>query len=75
MAAQVMRNQKILSIGSHGLTQTYDTTITYDIPDPVVDRNGDTRDLILANKSLIAYEAYARMLAEHPGFSYQLAIL
>ena len=69
MAAQVMRNQKILSIGSHGLTQTYDTTITYDIPDPVVDRNGDARDLILANKSLIAYEAYARMLAEHPGFS------
>ena len=68
MAAQVMRNQKILVIGSHGLSQTYDTTITYEEPDPVVDRNGDARNLIIANKNLIAYEAYDLMLAQNPGF-------
>ena len=69
MAAQVMRNQKVLVIGSHGLSQTYDTTITYEEPDPVVDRNGDARNLIVANKNLIANEAYARMLAQNPGFA------
>ena len=69
MSAQAMRNQKILAIGSHGQTQTYDTTITYDIPDPVVDRNGDARNLIIANKALIAAEAYERMMAiENPGY-------
>jgi hypothetical protein len=68
MAAQAMRNQKVLSIGSHGLTQTYDTTITYDLPDPVIDRNGDARNLIIANKALIAAEAYERMMAENPGY-------
>jgi hypothetical protein len=68
MAAQVMRNQKILAIGSHGETQTFDTTITYDIPDPVIDRNGDARNLIISNKNIIANEAYERMLAENPGF-------
>ena len=68
MAAQVMRNQKILSMGSHGLSQTFDSTITYDLPDPVIDRNGDARNLIVANKTLIANEAYARMLAQNAGF-------
>ena len=38
------------AIGSHGQTQTYDTTITYDIPDPVVDRNGDARNQSLLIK-------------------------
>ena len=68
MAAQVMRNQKVLSVGSHGLTQTYDTSITYNTPDPVIDRNGDARNLILSNKAVIAAEAYERMIAENPGF-------
>ena len=68
MAAQVMRNQKVLSVGSHGLTQTYDTSITYNTPDPVIDRNGDARNLIISNKALIAAEAYERMIAENPGF-------
>ena len=68
MSAQVMRNQRILSIGSHGLTQTFDTTVTYEEPDPSVDRFGDARNLIVANKNIIAYEAYDRMLAENPGF-------
>ena len=53
----------------HGYTQTFDNSITYDLPDPLVDRNGDARDLIVANKSFIANEAYARMLAENPGFT------
>ena len=68
MAAQVMRNQKILVVGSHGLSQTYDVSITYEEPDPVVDRNGDARNLIIANKNLIAHEAYSRMLAQNSGF-------
>ena len=68
MIAQVVRNQKVLSVGTHGLTQTYDTTITYDTPDPVIDRNGDARNLIIGNKALIAREAYSRMLAQNPGF-------
>ena len=68
MSAQAMRNQKILSVGSHGLTQTFDTTVTYEEPDPAVDRFGDARNLIVANKNIIAYEAYDRMLAENPGF-------
>ena len=69
MAAQVMRNQKVLVTGAHGLTQTYDQTITYEEPDPVTDRGGDARNLIVANKNLIAAEAYARMLATNPGFT------
>ena len=68
MAAQVMRNQRILIVGSHGLTQTYDTTITYDNQNTATDRGGDARDLIIANRSLIAAEAYNRMLSLNPGF-------
>jgi len=68
MAIQAMRNQKILIIGSHGLTQVKDLTITYDQPEPVVDRFGDARNLILSNKNLIAAESYARMLTKNPGF-------
>ena len=69
MAAQVMRNQKVLVVGSHGLTQTYDTTITYDNQTTATDRGGDARDLIIANKNLIAAEAYNRMLSLNPGFT------
>ena len=69
MAAQVMRNQKVLVVGSHGLTQTYDTTITYDNQTTATDRGGDARDLIIANKNLIAAEAYNRMLSLNAGFT------
>ena len=68
MAAQVMRNQKVLITGAHGLSQTFDTTITYNAPDSVTDRGGDARNLILANKTMIANEAYARMIANNPSF-------
>ena len=68
MAIQAMRNQQIIVLGTHGLTQTYDNTVTVDVADSVIDRAGDARDLILANQNLIAYEAYDRMLAQNPGF-------
>ena len=68
MAIQAMRNQQIIVIGSHGLSQTYDNTVTAEVADSVIDRAGDARDLILANQNLIAYEAYARMSAQNPGF-------
>ena len=69
LMVEAMRNQKILIVGSHGFTQTFDNSITYDLPDPIVDRNGDARNLIVANKAFIGAEAYARMLAENPGFT------
>ena len=64
MAGQVIKNQKILAVGSHGLTQTYDTTIT---PDPTQNAtpagaNGDAYNLINSNANLIAAEAYERMI-------------
>ena len=70
MAAQVVRRQKILSVGKHGLVQDYnpDGSITEDMADPPVDRAGDARNLIESNKSLIAKEAYARMILQNPGF-------
>jgi len=69
MAGQVIRNQKILSIGSHGLPQIYDTTITADTPDAPVDKNGDAYNLILNNADLIAHEAYSRMILTNSGFT------
>ena len=69
MAIQVMRNEDVFIYGTHGLTQTKDTSITYVAPELVQDRNGDARDLILANKNLIANEAVERMLAKYPTFT------
>ena len=69
MAAQAMRNEEILIVGSHGLSQTFDLTIQYNEPDPVVDKSGDARDLIEANKNFIAEIALGRMLTNYPGFS------
>ena len=69
MCIQVMRNEDVFIFGTHGLTQTKDTSITYVTPELVADRNGDARDLILANKNLIANEAVERMLIEYPGFA------
>ena len=62
MSVQIMRNEKSFIFGSHGLTQTYDNTVTYEPPEVVNDRNGDARNLILANKNLIAAESVERML-------------
>ena len=71
MAGQVIKNQKILVTGHHGLHQIYDTTITDAAPlaDAPVDKNGDAYNLILNNADLIAHEAYARMILEFPGFT------
>ena len=68
MAAQALRNQKILVTGHHGLSQVFDKSITYNEPDPPTDRFGDARNLVVANKLLIADEAYERMLVNYPGF-------
>ena len=68
MAAQVIKNQKILAVGSHGLTQTYDTTITLDTQISVNNGAGDAYNLLNSNAAFIAAEAYERMLLNHPGF-------
>ena len=68
MAAQVIKNQKILAVGSHGLHQTYDTTITYDTQIAINNGAGDAYNLLNSNAAFIAAEAYERMLLHHPGF-------
>ena len=70
MCIQVMRNEDVFVFGTHGLTQTKDTSITYVAPELVADRNGDARNLILANKELIAEEAVARMMVKFPNHQY-----
>ena len=67
MAIQVMRKENVFIFGTHGLTQTYTTAndpVTTDQPELVADRNGDARNLILANKNLIAAESVERMIIE-----------
>ena len=70
MAGQAIRNQKILSTGSHGLTQVFDTSITVDTTQNAAPAgaNGDAYNLINSNADLIASEAYERMIVNHPGF-------
>ena len=68
MAAQVIKNQKILAVGSHKLHQTFDTTITLDTQIPINERAGDASDLLISNAAFIAAEAYERMILNHPGF-------
>ena len=70
MCIQVMRNEDVFIFGSHGLAQQKDTTITYEAPELVKDRYGDARNLILANKELIAEEAVARMMNVYPAHTY-----
>ena len=48
---QVLRNEKVLKIGSHGHTQTFDNTITDNIATPVNNKSGDAKDLILLTKT------------------------
>tara|TARA_B100000963_G_scaffold338002_1_gene334470 strand:+ start:7463 stop:22063 length:14601 start_codon:yes stop_codon:yes gene_type:complete len=67
MSIQVMRKENVFIFGTHGLTQSYTTAndpVTYEEPELVNDRNGDARNLILANKQLIAKEAVERMILE-----------
>ena len=68
MAAQVIKNQKILAVGSHGLHQIYDTTITLDTQIAVNNGAGDAYNLLNSNAAFIAAEAYERMILNHPGF-------
>ena len=67
MAIQVMRKENVFIFGSHGLTQDYTTAndpVATDQPELVADRNGDARNLILANKNIIAAESVERMIIE-----------
>ena len=66
---QIMRNESVLVMGSHGLTQVKDETITYNEPNPVNDKAADAKNLILANKQFIAEIALGRMLAANTGFN------
>ena len=59
----------MLLIGSHGLTQTKDTTITVDAPTPVDNKSADAKDLIMANRDFISEIALGRMLANFPTYS------
>ena len=70
MCIQVMRNEDVFIFGTHGLAQSKDTSITYEAPELVKDRNGDAKNLILANKELIAEEAVARMMVQYPNHQY-----
>ena len=65
MAIQVMRKENVFIYGTHGLTQSSVTSndpVTSESAELVNDRNGDARNLILANKELIAQEAVQRMI-------------
>ena len=66
---QVLRNEKVLKIGSHGHTQTFDNTITDNIATPVNNKSGDAKDLILSNKNFIAEVAFGRMKDQYPTFA------
>ena len=60
-----MRKEDVFVFGTHGLTQskvTANDPIATDQPELVADRNGDARNLILANKNLIAAESVERMI-------------
>ena len=51
---QVMRNEKVLVIGSHGGTQTYNNSITSFVANPINNKVADARDLIVSNKNFVA---------------------
>ena len=69
LMVQAMRNEVILPIGSHGLTQSFDNTITVNAPTPVDNKSADAKNLILANKTFIAEIAYGRMQTQYPAFT------
>ena len=45
--------QDVFIFGTHGLTQSKDTSITYVAPELVKDRYGDARNLLLVPKNLL----------------------
>ena len=69
LAIQVMRNEKVLAIGNHGLTQTYDTTITGANETPINNKAADASILLTLNKQFIADIAQGRMLANNGGYT------
>ena len=69
---QVMRQEKVLTIGSHGLTQTYDPTISTQADAPLDNRVADAKNLILSNKNFVAEIALGRMTAQYPSYTYQV---
>ena len=68
---QAMRNEKILIIGTHGKTQTYDTTITQGVANPQDNKVADAFNLITTNKNFIAEVALGRMTTQYPGYTWQ----
>ena len=68
---QVMRNEKVLVIGSHGGTQTYNTGITSFVANPINNKVADARDLIISNKNFVAEIALGRMIAQYPSYTWQ----
>jgi len=63
-----MRNEKILIVGSHGKTQTFDTTITAANETPLNNKAADANILLTLNKNFIADVAMARMIATNPSY-------
>lgn len=68
MAIQAMRNEPIISGSNSTINQVFDFTIT-DNSTPVNNKVSDASDLILANKNLIAYEAWADYKLANPSFN------
>ena len=68
MAIQAMRNEPIISGSNSTLNQVFDFTIT-DSSTPLNNKVSDASDLILANKNLIAYEAWADYKLANPSFN------
>ena len=64
-----MRNERILVVGSHGLTQTFDNTITASTETPLNNKAADASILLTLNKNFIADVAMARMLANNGGYT------
>ena len=69
IAIQAMRNEKVLVVGKHGLTQTFDNTITGDNVSIVSDEAGDSATLLTLNRQFIADIAQGRMLANNAGYT------
>ena len=68
LAIQAMRNEKILIVGNHGLTQTFDNTITSATETPLNNKAADAFILLTLNKNFIADVAMARMIANNGSY-------
>ena len=69
LMVQVIRNEKVLIIGNHGYTQTYDTVVTTDSQTPQDNKVADARNLIAANKNFISEIALGRMLDQYSNYT------